>query len=54
VVFLPLADFSQPSPLGRRQAVRAAIERYVTLLEQCCREDPYNWFNFYDFWGADA
>ena len=54
VVFLPLADFSQPSPLGRTQAVRAAIERYVALLEQCCREDPYNWFNFYDFWGADA
>jgi predicted LPLAT superfamily acyltransferase len=54
VVFLPLADFSQPSPLGRTQAVRTAIERYVTLLEQCCREDPYNWFNFYDFWGADA
>ena len=54
VVFLPLADFSQPSPLGRTQAVRAAIERYVALLEQCCREDPYNWFNFYDFWGADV
>jgi hypothetical protein len=54
VVFLPLADFSQPSPLGRTQAVRVAIERYVRLLEQCCREDPYNWFNFYDFWGADA
>ncbi|HEY2340510.1 MAG TPA: hypothetical protein VGH75_08275 [Steroidobacteraceae bacterium] len=54
VVFLPLADFSQPSPLRRTQAVRAALERYVALLEQCCREDPYNWFNFYDFWGADA
>jgi hypothetical protein len=54
VVFLPLADFSQQTPLGRTQAVRAAIERYVRLLEQCCREDPYNWFNFYDFWGADA
>jgi predicted LPLAT superfamily acyltransferase len=54
VVFRPLADFSQPSPTSRTQAVRAAIERYVALLEQCCRSDPYNWFNFYDFWGADA
>ncbi len=54
VVFRPLADFSQPDPRGREQAVRAGIERYVALLEQYCRSDPYNWFNFYDFWGADA
>jgi predicted LPLAT superfamily acyltransferase len=54
VVFRPLADFSQPSPLGRAQAVRGAIERYAALLEECCRSDPDNWFNFYDFWGADA
>jgi predicted LPLAT superfamily acyltransferase len=54
VVFRQLADFSQPSPTSRTQAVRVAIERYVALLEQYCRSDPYNWFNFYDFWGADA
>jgi predicted LPLAT superfamily acyltransferase len=33
--------------------VRAALERYVATLEALCREAPYNWFNFYDFW-ADA
>jgi predicted LPLAT superfamily acyltransferase len=59
VVFRPLADFSQLTPGAREAAVRAAIERYVTLLEEGCRHDPYNWFNFYDFWqgathGADA
>ena len=54
VLFRTLADFSQPTPLGRETAVRAAIERYVALLEECCRSDPYNWFNFYNFWGADA
>jgi predicted LPLAT superfamily acyltransferase len=54
VLFRTIADFSQPAPLGREAAVRAAIERYVALLEECCRSDPYNWFNFYDFWGADA
>jgi len=54
VIFRPLADFSQPGPLTRERAVRAAIERYVVLLEECCRSEPYNWFNFYDFWGADA
>jgi predicted LPLAT superfamily acyltransferase len=50
VVFRELADFSVPAPGGRDQAVRAAIARYATLLEQYCRSDPYNWFNFYDFW----
>jgi predicted LPLAT superfamily acyltransferase len=50
VVVQQLADFSQPVVGGREAAVRAAIERYVAMLEQCCRSDPYNWFNFYDFW----
>jgi predicted LPLAT superfamily acyltransferase len=55
VVFRQIADFSQPASGGREAAVRAAIERYVQLLEEYCRGDPYNWFNFYDFWyGADA
>jgi len=54
VVFRPLADFSQPGPLTRELAVGAAIERYVALLEEYCRSEPYNWFNFYDFWGEDA
>lgn len=55
VVFRQIADFSQPAPAGREAAVRAAIERYVAVLEELCRSDPYNWFNFYDFWhGAQA
>jgi predicted LPLAT superfamily acyltransferase len=55
VVFRQIADFSQPAPAGREAAVRDAIAHYVALLEGYCRSDPYNWFNFYDFWhGADA
>ncbi len=50
VVFHEIADFSQPTSGGREAAVRAAIARYVALLEGHCRTDPYNWFNFYDFW----
>jgi predicted LPLAT superfamily acyltransferase len=50
VVFRQIADFSQSARGGREAAVRAAIERYVALLEEFCRSDPYNWFNFYDFW----
>jgi len=37
------------------EAIRAALERYAATLESLCREAPYNWFNFYDFWAeADA
>jgi predicted LPLAT superfamily acyltransferase len=49
-VFRQIADFSQPCPQGREAAVREGIERYAQLLEEYCRSDPYNWFNFYDFW----
>jgi hypothetical protein len=50
LVFRPLADFSQLTRGAREAAVRAAIERYAALLEEGCRRDPCNWFNFYDFW----
>jgi hypothetical protein len=57
--FVPLADFSEPPPrhaAGRQQAqddaVRAALQRYVHVLEQQCRDAPCNWFNFFDFWAG--
>jgi predicted LPLAT superfamily acyltransferase len=50
VVFREIADFSQIARGAREAAVSAAIERYVALLEEYCRSDPYNWSNFYDFW----
>src|SRR5580698_9784763 len=50
VVFERIADFSATNAGGRRLAVCAAIERYVAVLERYCRSDPYNWFNFFDFW----
>jgi predicted LPLAT superfamily acyltransferase len=28
------------------------VQRYAERLEYYCRLAPYNWFNFYDFWGA--
>jgi predicted LPLAT superfamily acyltransferase len=50
VVFREIADFSSV-PRGARDAqVTEAIHRYAALVEECCRSDPYNWFNFYDFW----
>ena len=54
VVFEPIADFSAATVGSRHLAVRAAIERYAALLDRYCRSDPYNWFNFHDFWSARA
>jgi predicted LPLAT superfamily acyltransferase len=54
VVFAPIADFSAVAAGGRAAAVHAGIERYAALLQQYCRSDPHNWFNFYDFWPARA
>lgn len=50
VVFEPIADFSTTPTGGREAAVRQAVERYAELLERHCRSDPFNWFNFFDFW----
>ncbi len=54
-VFKQLADFSETRSGEREAAVEAAIRRYAGLLEQYCRSEPYNWFNFFDFWrGPDG
>ena len=54
-VFEKLADFSSVRSGEREAAVEAAIRAYAAVLERHCREDPYNWFNFFDFWrGAHA
>jgi predicted LPLAT superfamily acyltransferase len=48
--------FAEPIVLARRDrdaALQDACERYAGWLEARCREYPYNWFNFYDFWAAD-
>jgi predicted LPLAT superfamily acyltransferase len=50
VVFRQIADFSGIERAGREAAVQEGIARYAALLEQYCRSDPNNWFNFYDFW----
>ena len=54
LVFRPLADFSALAAGQRQKALDHALETYAGLLEQCCREAPYNWFNFFDFWQTPA
>jgi hypothetical protein len=50
VVFERVADFTATAVGDRDAAVRAAIDRYAAAVDRCCRSDPYNWFNFFDFW----
>jgi predicted LPLAT superfamily acyltransferase len=51
VVFEPLVDFSQWGPgLRRGDEVEAGVRAYAARLEHYCRESPFNWFNFFDFW----
>jgi predicted LPLAT superfamily acyltransferase len=58
--FAPLADFTQRPPRGPGAqvvldaSIHDAMTRYVRLLEDLCRETPWNWFNFFDFWAAGA
>jgi hypothetical protein len=54
VVFRPIADFSQRVAGGREAAMLEAVARYAAILEEYCRSDPSNWFNFYDFWKGAA
>ncbi len=44
-----LADMGNAG-LPRNELIRQAQQRYVARIEHHCRNAPYNWFNFYDFW----
>ena len=49
-VFERLVDFSETPSREREAAVDAAVRLFARKLEERCRQDPYNWFNFFDFW----
>jgi predicted LPLAT superfamily acyltransferase len=45
--------FADAITLDRRQRevqLEEWVRRYAARLEAHCRQSPYNWFNFYDFW----
>lgn len=54
VRFEPFADRVQLPPGARDVALQGVCQRYATWLEAACREAPYNWFNFYDFWTMES
>jgi predicted LPLAT superfamily acyltransferase len=52
IYFEPIADFNGVTRETRDTAIAAAIKTYAEVLERHCRKQPYNWFNFFDFWAS--
>lgn len=48
--FEHLVDMGAQEGVARDEILQQAMQRYVAGIEQHCRNAPYNWFNFYDFW----
>lgn len=48
--FEGLVDMGNPQGAPRGELICRAQQRYVERIEHFCRDAPYNWFNFYDFW----
>ena len=53
VIIEEVADFSQVDRRERAARTEQALATYVERLEFHARKGPYNWFNFYDYWGED-
>lgn len=54
VHFELIHDPVRDGALAKDAAVREMLTRYAEALERHCRSAPYNWFNFFDFWGSDG
>lgn len=50
IVFEPFAEEIRVPRRDRDSALNAFILRYAGRLEHYCASDPYQWFNFFDFW----
>jgi predicted LPLAT superfamily acyltransferase len=51
-IALPLYEGGRLPPGARAGQARALLEAYVRELEAASLRAPYQWFNFYDFWGS--
>jgi predicted LPLAT superfamily acyltransferase len=53
-VLRPIGDAARVPRGEREKRAKELLERYAALLESTCTRLPFQWFNFYDFWGDDA
>jgi predicted LPLAT superfamily acyltransferase len=51
VHFETLTEGAATRPPDGQAWLNDIMSRYVARLEHYCRAAPFNWFNFYDFWG---
>lgn len=54
---LHFEELFDPQGIDRAQrtaCIEQAVRAYAARLEHYCRQAPYNWFNFYDFWNDPA
>lgn len=54
ISFTSLYDGSPVARPDRAAKVAGLAQAYASTLEERCRRDPYNWFNFFDVWGDGA
>jgi predicted LPLAT superfamily acyltransferase len=53
LIFEPFADVVDIPRDRRGPALDAIMARYVARLEHYALTEPFNWFNFHDFWQSD-
>lgn len=52
--FEPFMDRVDIPRETRQQVLDEVLRRYAQRLEHYARAEPYNWFNFYDFWQQES
>lgn len=50
VYFEPFSDQLMSKRKTRSSDLQSAIQKYVSRLEFYCLKQPFQWFNFYDYW----
>lgn len=53
LIFEAFSDAVDIPRAQRAEEIAALIRRYAARLQDAARSAPYNWFNFYDFWGPE-
>ena len=48
-----LTDRVPLAPRPRAESLPGLVRDYAGRLEAYCLRAPYQWFNFYDFWGDE-